>query len=134
MVSRVRTKGASRPKASEWPHTISKRGGSTSPSESLVAACKGVDVLIHEAIDMDLLSKLVPDQQRRDAIVARHTTPEQAASVFGKVAPRLAVFSHSPGTPAIVEQTKRLYPGRVEMGADLMVIDISDDVRIRRAK
>ena len=107
--------------------------GDTSPSDSLVAACKGVDVLIHEAIDVDLLRRLVPDQQRRDAIVARHTTPEQAASVFRRVSPRLAVFSHSPGTPAIVEQTRRSYSGRVEMGMDLMVIDIGDDIHIRRA-
>lgn len=107
--------------------------GDTSPSDSLVAACKGVDVLIHEAIDLDLLRKLVPNQQRRDAIVARHTTPEQAAAIFKKVSPQLAVFSHSPGTPAIVEQTKRSYSGRVEMGTDLMVIEIGNDVRVRRA-
>lgn len=107
--------------------------GDTSPSDNLVAACKGVDVLIHEAIDLDLLRQLVPNRQRRDAIVARHTTPEQAAGVFKKVSPRLAVFSHSPGTPAIVEQTKRFYSGRVEMGRDLMVIDIGDQVRFRSA-
>lgn len=107
--------------------------GDTSPSDTLVAACKGVDVLIHEAIDLDLLKTLVPTQERRDAIVVRHTTPEQAAGVFTRVAPRLAVFSHSPGTPAIVDQTRRAYPGRVEMGDDLMVIDIGTEVRVRRA-
>jgi ribonuclease Z len=105
--------------------------GDTSPSDNLVAFCKGVDVLIHEAIDLDVLRRLVPDQQRVEAIVARHTTPEQAAVVFGRVSPRLAVFSHSPGTAAIVEQTKRSYSGRVEMGTDLMVIDIADEVRVR---
>lgn len=105
--------------------------GDTSPSDNLVAFCKGVDVLIHEAIDLNVLRQLVPNQQRVDAIVARHTTPEQAADVFSRVSPRLAVFSHSPGTPAIVEQTKRSYSGRVEMGTDLMVIDIGDEVRVR---
>lgn len=105
--------------------------GDTSPSDNLVTFCKGVDVLIHEAIDRDLLRKLVPNPQRVDAIVARHTTGEQAAGIFGRVSPRLAVFSHSPGTPAIVEQAKRSYPGRVEMGEDLMVIDIGDEVRVR---
>jgi ribonuclease Z len=105
--------------------------GDTSPSDNLVAFCKGVDVLIHEAIDLDLLRQLVPNRQRVDAILARHTTPEQAAGIFSRVSPRLAVFSHSPGTPAIVEQTKRSYSGRVEMGTDLMVIDIGDEVRVR---
>jgi len=106
--------------------------GDTSPSDSLVARCKGVDVLIHEAIDLDVLRSVVPNQQRRDAIVARHTTPEQAAGLFSRVLPRLAVFSHSPGTAAIVEQTRRSYAGRVEMGEDLMVIDIGADVRVKR--
>jgi len=72
--------------------------GDTSPTDSLVAICKGVDVLIHEAIDPDVLRRLVPDKQRLDAIVARHTTPEQAASIFNKVMPRLAVFSQRPSS------------------------------------
>ena len=107
--------------------------GDTSPSDDLVAACKGVDVLIHEAIDRDVLRRLVPDKLRMDAIVERHTTPEQAAGVFSKVSPRLAVFSHSPGTAAILEQTRRSYPGRLEMGEDLMVIDIGAEVRVKQA-
>jgi ribonuclease Z len=106
--------------------------GDTSPSDNLVAVCKGVDVLIHEAIDPDVLRRLVPDKPRMDAIVARHTTPEQAADIFNRVAPRLAVFSHSPGTAAIAEQTRRSYPGRVEMGEDLMVIDIGAEVRVKK--
>jgi ribonuclease Z len=106
--------------------------GDTSPSENLVAVCKGVDVLIHEAIDPDVLRRLVPDKSRMDAIVARHTTPDQAAGVFNRVSPRLAVFSHSPGTAAIAEQTRRSYPGRVEMGEDLMVIDIGAEVRVKQ--
>jgi len=108
--------------------------GDTSPSDNLVAACKGVDVLIHEAIDPDVLRRLVPDKSRMDAIVARHTTPEQAASIFSRVSPRLAVFSHSPGTAAIVEQTRRSYAGSVEMGDDLMVIDIGTEVRVKPAE
>jgi ribonuclease Z len=106
--------------------------GDTSPSDNLVAFCKGIDVLIHEAIDPDVLRALVPNQERIDAIVTRHTTPEQAAAIFNRVSPRLAVFSHSPGTPAIVEQTKRSYAGRMEMGDDLMVIDIGEELRVRR--
>lgn len=105
--------------------------GDTRPSDNLVAVCKGVDVLIHEAIDLETLRKLVTSQQLVDSIVARHTTAEQAAGIFSRVSPRLAVFSHSPGTAAIVEQTKRSYSGRVEMGEDLMVIDIGDEVRVK---
>ena len=106
--------------------------GDTRPSDDLVAACKGVDVLIHEAIDPELLRKLVSSEPLLKSIVERHTTPEQAADIFSRVSPRLAVFSHSPGTAAIVEQTRRQYSGRVEMGEDLMVIDIGDEVRVKR--
>jgi ribonuclease Z len=42
--------------------------GDTSPSDNLVAFCKGVDVLIHEAIDLDVLRRLVPDRQRVSGI------------------------------------------------------------------
>jgi len=104
--------------------------GDTSPNDNLVAVCKGVDLLIHEAIDPDVLQRLIPDKSRVDAIVARHTTPEQAARIFSRISPRLAVFSHSPGTAAIVEQTRRSYAGRVEMGEDLMVIDVGAEVRV----
>jgi ribonuclease Z len=105
--------------------------GDTGPSENLVAFCKGVDVLIHEAIDVELLRGLVPNEERRRAIEARHTTGEQAARIFSNVSPRLAVFSHSPGTAAIVEQTRRAYPGRVLMGEDLMVIDVGEEVTVK---
>jgi ribonuclease Z len=92
-----------------------------------------VEVLIPEAIDLERLRKVVPNQRLVETIVARHTTPEQAADIFSRVSPRLAVFSHSPGTAAIVEQTRRSYSGRVEMGEDLMVLDIGDEVRVTRA-
>ena len=67
-----------------------------------------------------------------EAIVAHHTTPDQAADVFRRVAPRVAVFTHGPPGPAVVERTRRTYNGRVEQGEDLMVIDIGDDVVVRR--
>jgi len=107
--------------------------GDTAPTENLVAFCKRVDVLIHEAIDPEVLRTLIPNQPLVEAITTRHTTPQQAADIFNRVSPRLAVFSHTPGTAAIVEQTKRSYSGRVEMGEDLMVIEIGDEVRVKRA-
>lgn len=103
---------------------------STRPSDNLVSFCKGVDVLLHEAIDAEALRKLVPGERLFKAIVAHHTTAEQAADVFTRVKPRLAVFSHTPGTASIVERARRSSSGRVEMGRDLMVIDIGDEIRI----
>lgn len=106
--------------------------GDTRPSDNLVQASKGVDLLIHEAVDEVSLKKLAPSQKLFDAIVAHHTTPEQAADIFRRVSPRLAVFSHAEGGAAVVERTRRTYSGRVEFGEDLMVIEIGDEVIVRR--
>jgi ribonuclease Z len=106
--------------------------GDTRPSDNLVRFSKGVDVLIHEVVDEVSLRKLAPSEQLFQAIVGHHTTPEQAADIFGRVSPRLAVFSHAEGGAAVVERTRRTYPGRVEFGEDLMVIEIGDDVVVRR--
>jgi ribonuclease Z len=107
--------------------------GDTRQSATLVEACRGVDVLIHEAVDELALRRTVPDKRLYDAIVGHHTTPDQAADVFRQVAPRLAVFSHvAPPDAPVVERTRRTYSGRVEMGEDLMIIDVGDDVVVRR--
>lgn len=107
--------------------------GDTRPSTSLVEACRKVDVLIHEATDDEALRRMIPNRQLVEAIIAHHTTPEQAADVFRRVAPRLAVFSHVPPGDAIVTRTRRTYTGRVEQGEDLMVIDVGENVVVRRA-
>jgi ribonuclease Z len=106
--------------------------GDTRPSENLIKFSKGVDLLIHEAIDTDALRRLAPSEQLFKTIVEHHTTPEQAAEVFSRTKPRLAVFSHSPGTQSILDKARAGYSGRVEMGEDLMSIDIGDDIRITR--
>jgi ribonuclease Z len=108
--------------------------GDTRPSESLVAASKGVDVLLHEAIDADFLRRQErPSEQLFQAIVAHHTTAEQAGEVFRRVAPRLAVYSHSPGTPALIAGARKGgYAGPLEIGEDLMVIEVGAEVQVVR--
>jgi ribonuclease Z len=112
-------------------HSVSL-SGDTRPSDNLVTFSKGVDVLIHEAVDVDALRKRVPSEQLLQAIVAHHTTADQAADVFRRAGPKVAVFSHAEGAAALVEQVRRSYPGRVEAGEDLMVIEIGDEVTLRR--
>jgi len=53
-----------------------------------------------------------------DEIVVRHTMPAQLAGIFSKVSLRLPLFSHSPGTAAIVDETRRSYPGPEEVSED----------------
>lgn len=106
--------------------------GDTRPSDNLVKVSKGTDLLIHEVVNAEALRKLAPSEGLFRAIVAHHTTPEQAAVIFSKVAPKLAVYSHAQGGEALVAATHRTYDGRVEMGEDLMVIEIGSDVVVRR--
>lgn len=105
--------------------------GDTRPSDNLITLGKGTDVLIHEAVNADALRKLAPPRVF-DAILALHTTADQAADVFRRVEPKLAVFSHAEGGAALVDQVRRSYTGRVEAGEDLMVIEIGDEVTVRR--
>ncbi|HEV2445799.1 MAG TPA: MBL fold metallo-hydrolase [Candidatus Sulfopaludibacter sp.] len=105
--------------------------GDTRPSDNLVKHCQGVDVLIHEAVDAEALRGFNPSERLFHAILGHHTSPEQAADIFQRTLPRLAVFSHTAGTSAIVNQTRKFYAGRVEMGEDLMAIRIGDEIVVK---
>lgn len=106
--------------------------GDTRFSENLIRHAKGVDVLIHEVIDPHLL-RTRPDRPSPavvEAIISHHTTPEQAGTVFRRVAPRLAVYSHAPNTPAVLTQTRTTYGGPLQGAEDLLTIHIGDEVRV----
>ena len=110
--------------------------GDTRFSENLIRRAEGVDLLIHEvaAIASHLREGVAPAQAVR--ITAHHTTPEQAGEVFARVKPKLAVYSHI-GRPSATESeviapTRKSYDGPLELGEDLMVIDVGEAVSVRR--
>ena len=104
--------------------------GDTRPSDNLVQFSKGVDVLVHEAVDEEALRRFAISETLLNAIISHHTTPEQAADIFSRIKPKLAVFSHCAPSQALVARTRKRYSGRVELGEDLMVIDIGDNVLV----
>lgn len=110
--------------------------GDTRPSENLIKFAQGTDVLIHEVIDPaafgGVLSTDSPEQRKK--IIEHHTTPEQAGSIFSRVKPKLAVYSHivPPDVPDVVPHTRKTYAGPLEVGEDLMTIEIGDKVTVRR--
>jgi ribonuclease Z len=109
--------------------------GDTRPSENLIRHARGVDVLIHEAIDPEAL-RARPDHPSEEviaAIVAHHTTPEQAGVVFQRVRPRLAVYSHAPNTEQFIARTRTTYSGPLQGAEDLLTIVIGDEVTVRHA-
>jgi ribonuclease Z len=115
--------------------------GDTRASETLIRAAAGADVLFHEvaAARPALLER--SEQARR--IIAHHTTPEGAAAVFSRVKPRLAVYTHivllqtdpavaAPTIAQVVAATRARYAGRVEVGEDLMRVEVGERVVVHR--
>jgi ribonuclease Z len=113
--------------------------GDTRYSESLIAAAKGADVLVHEVLAPDVERRLsqMRDPALTERIIAHHTTPEDAGRVFAAASPRLAVYTHivpSPTTAAdLVPATRKTYKGRLEVGTDLMTITIGKTIDVGRA-
>ncbi len=98
--------------------------GDTAVSENLIRFSRGVDLLIHEV-------SAAPQTG-----IAMHVTPEEAGQVFDRVKPKLAVYSHiilPPNlTPSeLIARTRQTYKGPLEVGEDLMVINIGETINIQ---
>ena len=110
--------------------------GDTRVSENLIRHAQGVDVLIHEVASPESLQRAGRPPERVRGILAHHTTPEQAGEVFSRVKPRLAVYSHivHPGATEqeLIPPTRKTYSGPLELGEDLMVIDVGEKIEVRR--
>ena len=110
--------------------------GDTRPSENLVKFAQGADVLVHEVIDPIAFRESAPfrDPERQAKVINHHTTAEQAGTLFTRVHPRLAVYSHIvPGnTQNLSPQTRKTYQGPLEVGEDLMRIEIGEKVLVHR--
>ena len=110
--------------------------GDTRYSENLIRFAQGADVLVHEVIDPEAFRAqaafLSPEEVQK--IIAHHTTPEQAGKVFSQVKPKLSVYSHIvPGDASnLIPLTRKTYSGPLEVGEDLMSIEIGDEVVVRR--
>jgi len=108
--------------------------GDTRPSENLVKFAQGTDVLIHEVIDPEAFGKTITSDTRsqRNAIIEHHTTPEQAGIIFTRIKPKLAVYSHivPPNVPDLIPHTRKTYAGPLEVGEDLMSIEIGDKIEV----
>jgi ribonuclease Z len=107
--------------------------GDTRPSDNLVKFAKGVDVLVHEAVDPVAQRAATANPAMTERIIAHHTTGEQAGQVFARVNPRLAVLSHAPDSEALIAQIRQHYAGPLQGPQDLLVIDVGEQINVRRA-
>jgi ribonuclease Z len=106
--------------------------GDTRPSDNLVKFAAGTDVLIHEALDPVMARARGLDPAVTESVIAHHTTGEQAGTIFARVKPRQAVYSHAPASDGLITQTRRTYTGPLEGAEDLLTIEIGDGVVVRR--
>jgi ribonuclease Z len=69
-------------------------------------------------------------------ILDHHTLPPEAATVFNRTKPKLAVYTHfvlqrtptvpPPTVEEIVAETRKTYSGPLQVGEDLMSFDITE--------
>jgi ribonuclease Z len=71
-----------------------------------------------------------PEQIEKSA--AYSITPEDAGEVFAQVKPRLAVYSHIGNFESLVAATRKAYSGPLEGAADLMTLEMGEEVIVRR--
>lgn len=112
--------------------------GDTRVSENLVRHAQGVDLLIHEVVSPETFQRAGVRPERAKTVIEHHVTPEQAGEVFEKTRPKLAVYSHIV-QPIATEQdlippTRKTYSGPVEVGEDLMVIEVGETIQLRRPR
>lgn len=108
--------------------------GDTRFNENVIKYGTGADILIHEVAAVR--SELLKDQQVQ-RVMAHHTSPQEAGTVFSRARPKLAVYTHlvllaRPPVPALsvddlIAQTRETYSGPLEVGEDLMIIAIDEN-------
>jgi ribonuclease Z len=115
--------------------------GDTRYDENVAKHAIGADLLIHEVGAARPALMAFPAVQR---IIAHHTTPKEAGTVFAAAKPKLAVYSHivrlsnaqipEPTLDDVVAETRQTYGGPLEVGEDLMSFEIGDTVTVHRFK
>ena len=104
---------------------------------------KGTDLLIHEVgarskqdpifTGPPLLPNTRATRRQAKTILDHHTDPLEAGRVFGRVKPKLAVFSHYPGRSAtILPLVRQTYEGPIEFGEDGMTLEVGETITVRR--
>jgi ribonuclease Z len=110
--------------------------GDTRVSENLVKHAQGVDLLVHEVAAPATFQRAGAAPERAKSVVAHHVTPEQAGEVFTRTKPRLAVYSHIVLPTAtehdLIPPTRTTYSGPLELGEDLMVIEVGERIVVRK--
>ncbi len=107
--------------------------------ERLVAAARGADVVVLEVMSPEVEARRGQvDPAAMASVLRRHVSPDQAGTLFTKITPRLAVYSHIVPSPTTAEDligpTRKTYAGPLAVGYDLMTIVIGETVDVHPRK
>ena len=100
--------------------------GDTSPTESIVHACNGCDVLIHEHYSMASFAQV--DSQWQQYRLRHHTSTQQLADLATRARPRLLILYHRSNAGAggasaseaeVLTEMRTFYKGKWVSGRDL---------------
>jgi ribonuclease Z len=108
--------------------------GDTAASKAVEAAAKGADLLVHEALNVDLVAiqRTAAEAAGRASlatifkdIVGYHTTPEEAAAIAERAGARYLLLNHIvPGLPfgalegPFLGKARTLFKGPIKVGRD----------------
>ncbi len=105
----------------ETPDRVIVVSGDCAPSESIVEACNGCDVLIHEVYSTTGFARRPPEWQRYHSNF--HTSSKELAAIATKAQPKLLVLYHQllwGVTPEqLLGEIGKGYQGKVVFGDDL---------------
>jgi ribonuclease Z len=110
--------------------------GDTTYSDNVVKYGSRVDLMVH---NVAAFSERMLNAGEMKPVLEKLTTPEQAAQIFSKAMPRLAVFSHivkkelpgAAGDAVVIERTRQAgYSGPLQMGLDRMTVEVGDDIKV----
>ena len=122
----------------EYGERVFVFSGDTKKCDALIEHAAGCDLLIHEAFPP---AELYAEKSNRPIEIARkiaeiyHTSPREAGEVFAATRPRLGVIYHMYNNNDVIgpalDQIREGYRGAVEIGYDLMVINVGEEVTTR---
>jgi ribonuclease Z len=114
--------------------------GDTAPTPTLIAAAKGADVLVHEALQPHLVALLTKGLEARGQanmaqvtrdIIDYHSTPEQAAQDAKAAGVRYLLLTHIVpplpirfAYPAFLGDAHLFYDGPITIGEDGMILSL----------
>jgi ribonuclease BN (tRNA processing enzyme) len=117
----------------KWEHAFGYRfqtrdrtivlSGDTRPTDAVVEACNGCDVLVHEVYSAERFKARSPEWQRYHA--AYHTSTDELAVIATRAHPKLLVLYHQlywgDDDAALLRQVRAHYAGQVVSAHDLGV-------------